>query len=127
MSLNTWLANDQTLSLTGAATRAALAWRRISDRPTSITIRRGSGTSKTTLAAQTVRVEWDNTAVEREGVSSSSGIQKATVFGVRDHATVTNTNILRGDRFSLDGVEYEVVSIMTPPGEVQAICEAQRA
>lgn len=126
MSLNAWLGSNN-IALPSAEERAFLAWRRISDRPTSITIVRGSGASKQTLAAQTVRLEWDNTAVERDGQIVSSGVQKCVVFGVRDHATATDTNILRGDRFRVDGVEYEVVSIMTPPGEVQAICEGQRA
>lgn len=122
MSLNGWLAGS-TLSVASAEARAALAWRRITDRPTSITIRRGSGASKQTLAAQTVRVEWDNSAVEREGIVTTAGRQHCVVFGVKDHETITDTNIKRADRFSINGVEYEVIAVMTPPGEVQAVCE----
>jgi len=122
VSLNSWLGGG-TPAVPSAEDRATQAWRRISDCPTSITIRRGSGASKQTLAAQTVRVEWDNTAIERDGQITAAGTQHCVVFGVRDHATVTDTNIQRADRFGLDGDEYEVITLLTPPGEVQAVCE----
>lgn len=119
-----WVADD-VIGVMSAETRAALAWRRISDRPTSIIITR----AKTQIAAQTVRIEWDNTATDHlnPAVNTITAVQKATVFGVRDHATEPDTDIQRSDRFRIEGVDYQVVSIMTPPGEVQAICEATRA
>lgn len=101
-----------------------MAWRRISDRPTSVVLVRGS----TPLDAQMVRIESDNTVTDQNspGTNTVMAIQKVTLFGVRDHATVADTDIERSDRFRINNVQYEVMTIMTPPGEVQAICEARR-
>ncbi len=123
-NFDTWAGTDYAEVL-DAEGRAAYAWRRIQDRPTSITLtREGTGV----LAAQDVRIESDNTVSDTTstGTNTQTAIQKLTVFGVRDHATVPDTNIQRSDRFRINGVNYEVMSLMTPPGEVQAICEARR-
>lgn len=126
--LDGWL-ESPTFALSGAASRAASEWRRILDRPSSIVISRGQGTRARTLAAQTVRLESDDTSSVRQSQAENMvvGVQHVTVFGIRDHATRADTDIERSDRFFIDGVTYEVISIMTPPGEVQAICEAVRA
>jgi len=44
--------------------------------------------------------------------------------GVKDHPTVTDTDIQRGDTFALNGINYRVVDLVFVPGEVQARCEA---
>lgn len=114
------------ISLMNAQARAALAWRRIQDRPTEITIRRGSGSAATILEAQVVRLEWDNAATDVEGINTMQAQQKLVVFGVRGLTGVEDTDIERSDQFSINDVRYQVFSIMTPPGEVQAICESTR-
>lgn len=116
-----WLAND----VVRPGARAAEAWRRISDRPTSITIRRAGAS----LPAQTVRIEWGGSAREDEdievAVDAMPGVGRLTAFGVRGHPTVTDTDIQRGDRFTLGASEVEVIALLLPPGEVQAICEVR--
>lgn len=101
-----------------AADRAALAWRRISEKPTSITIKRGT----TTLSAQTVRVESSGSSV-RVGTAGAVAVRDVVVFGVKSHAVVTDTNIRRNDRFVYGGEEYQVKDIVLTLGEVQARCE----
>lgn len=119
--LEAWLAND----VVRPGTRAVLAWRRINDRPTSIIIRRGG----TTLDAQTVRIEWSGYAREDEdievAVDAMPGVGRLTVFGVRGHPTLPDTDIQRGDRFIIGAAEAEVLAVMLPPGEAQAVCEVR--
>lgn len=122
-TLDGWLGSGTDIAVTSAQSRAELAWRRISDRPTSITIhRRGS-----TLVAQTVRLEWDNTASFNQGQVVVRGVQRVTVFGIKDHATLSDTDIEKSDQFAIGSVKYDVISVMLPPGEVQAVCEASQA
>ena len=116
-SFESWRGNEQA--------RAAEAWARISEQPTTITIRRGGES----LAAQTVRVEFSDSAREdldvRRGLNVMPGVQRAVVFGVRNHARVADTNIQRGDRFVIEATEFEVMAVIAVPGEVQAVCEAR--
>lgn len=97
--------------------RAALAWQRILDNPTSITLHR-LGTP------QTVRIEY-HAVRGREGDAATGSVaqQAVTVFGVQGHRTVTDTDIRRGDRFVLNDEEYDVVLVTSYPGEVQAVAE----
>jgi hypothetical protein len=117
--LNTILSTSSPID---ASHRAALAWRRISDKPTSITLKRGT----TTVSAQTVRVEYDESLKTVEGVSASPALRGVVVFGVRDHpdSSIADTNIRAKDRFVLGSVEYQVRDVVTTLGEVQAHCEA---
>ncbi len=105
--------------------RALDAWARIEDQPTTITIQRGG----TMLAAQTVRIEFSDAAREdlslHEGLNVVPGVQQAIVFGVRNHPTVADTEIERGDRFVIGATEFEVAGVIVAAGNVQAICEAR--
>lgn len=116
-SFESWRGNERA--------RAAEAWARISERPTTITIRRGAET----LEPQTVRVEFGDSAREdldvRRGLNVMPGVQRAVVFGVRNHPTVADSDIQRGDRFVVGATEFEVMAVIPAPGEVQAICEAR--
>lgn len=116
-----WIGSSN-LAITSAESRAALEWRRIQDRPTQIEITRQGEQ----LPLQTVRVEWNDTARIVNGEKIDRGAQYVTVFGIRDHACEDDTDIQRSDRFTIEKVVYEVISIMTPPGEIQAVCEAGR-
>lgn len=109
------------LSPMSAAYRAKRAWMRINDKPTSITIARGASD----LPAQTVRVELDSIANDVNGDHAVPGVQKCVVFGIKDHATLPDTDIQTGDRFVVDDVEYVVISIINTIGEIQAVGEAQ--
>lgn len=104
------------------AHRAALAWRRISEKPTSITIRRGTSP----LSAQTVRIEFSEASNQRHGASGEGAVRDVIVFGVRNHPDddIADTDTKPGDRFVHLNVEYQVRDLVTTLGEVQAHAEA---
>lgn len=120
-NINSWLTTSTPISATD---RAVDAWRRISQKPTSITLVR-NGVAQ---SAQTLRVEADNMSSEVEGLGmGQSSWRRVILFGVRSHPTVTDTNIQRDDRFALSGTQYRVVDVnATNLGEVQATAEAQQ-
>lgn len=100
--------------------RAADAWTRISEKPSSIVIVRGNAN----LAAQTVRIEMNNTTNQVTGAGNTIvSVQRATIFGVRDHATVADTDIKKGDRFKWEEMIFRVLSVIPQTGEIQALCE----
>ena len=105
--------------------RAVEAWERIGEKATAITIRRGGET----LDTQTVRIEMSDGGREdldlRRGLNVTPGVQRVVVFGVRQHPTVADTDIQRGDRFVVGVTEFEVIGVIAVVGEVQAICEAR--
>lgn len=103
------------------ANRAALAWRRINDKPSSITFRKPDGTD---LVAQTVRLEWDNQASAAESEAGAVATRKLIIFGIRDHATQANTDIGDGYRFAYLNDAYTVMDTIVTLGEVQAVAEA---
>lgn len=105
-----------------AESRAFDSWNRIKRDPTIIDIIRNT----TTLAAQTVRVEFSGTGEEGANAAGRSGRQRVVVFGVVDHPTITDTNIQARDRFALNKVQYEVITVVFNPGDIQAYCEAIR-
>lgn len=72
------------------------------------TITRGSGT----VAAQTVRLETlsgDKQMMGTGGVVHQIG---AMVLGYKGHPTIADTDLLPGDRFQVDEVNYEVIAVM---------------
>jgi len=103
--------------------RAADAWERILEKPTTITIKRGNAT----LPAQTVRFEYSNQqgSQEAKGGAGLSSNQQAVVFGIRGHESEPDTDIKRDDRFTVDGLQIRVISVIYQTGEVQARCEVQ--
>ena len=110
-------------ALTGAAAtetdRAVDAWRRINEKPTSISMKRDTGNA---VAAQTVRIEWGSSSGgsgERAGAGGQSSIRYGVVFGVHGHATVDDTDIQRGDRFTVNGYQYRVIDVLITLGERQ--------
>ena len=102
-------------------TRAAAAWNRIQDRPTSITLYR----SGSALAAQTVRLEYSeaSTSSERQGVAGQPSERQLIIFGVRNHATVAKTDIERGDLLKFEEANYKIIDVINLPGEIQAYTE----
>ncbi len=128
IDLSVWLGDAGMLAATPTATeeqRAALAWRRINDKPLHLTFRTPAGV---TLAAQIVRVEADSQATTSDSAAGLGPVRRCVVFGVRNHAlktsTVPDTNIGEGYRFIWSGSEYRVISVMTTLGEVQAVAES---
>jgi hypothetical protein len=117
MDLSAYLNDTNAIT---AAYRAAAAWTRINDKPSSVAFKKPDGT---VLTAQTVRLEYDNRATEAQGSAGKAPVRKLTIFGVRNHATVTNTIVDTGYRFVLDGREYRVVDTIVTIGEIQATAE----
>lgn len=112
-----WLADTDAIP---EATRAALAWRRINDRPSSVTFKTPSGS---VLDAQTVRVEHLSGASEPTSAAGAGAVRRCIVFGVRNHATVADTDIASGYRFIIAPDDYRVIDVIETPGEVQALAE----
>jgi len=105
-----------------AAQRAKDAWRRISDKPSTIMILRND--TPPYLAEQTVRVEYSIAQREVSGAGATTTVRGVTVFGVQGHPTITDLDIERGDKFALEGERYQVISVdHTLIGEIQARCE----
>ena len=108
------------LRVASIAGRAMDAWKRINDKPASITLLRDG----VTLAAQTVRLEYSVVFREVSGGAGKMAVAACVVFGVAGHPTVANTDIHRQDQFEIDNTFYTVLQVVEYPGEVQARCEA---
>jgi hypothetical protein len=104
------------------AFRAARAWLRINDKPSSITIVRDGVAD---LAAQTVRVEVNPIGETVSPALGSLGQGSVTVYGIRQHATLPDTDIRRGDRFLLGGRVYRITNVIDTLGERQATGEVE--
>ncbi len=117
---NAWIAART--SPINAAVRAVRAWARIGDRPISVTVYR----NRVAQAAQTVRLEYDSMRGIRE-IQMAGEVNKHRVilFGVLDHPDpdVDDTDLQKGDRFTLADGDYEIKSVIRLPGEVQATAE----
>jgi hypothetical protein len=110
---------DSDITPLGAEGRSVLAWRRIEDRATSVTILRGS----VTLDAQTVRIEFDDSQSSGQSVVGAGGSAEQhslILFGVVGHPSVDDTDLERGDRFAQGTMVYEIKTVKALPGEIQA-------
>lgn len=104
------------------ADRAASIWGMIQRNPTSITLKRGSST----LSAQTVRIEISNsggTMEQRAESNAVSGERMAIIFGIRNHATLSDTDIQTGDMLAINGEAHRVTSVINVPGGIEAHTE----
>ena len=103
---------------------AVRAWRLIQRKPGSIALTRGT----TVLAAQTVRIEYGTDETEIKGRSGAMVARRdIVVFGVKGHPDTENvpdTDIRRGDIFTLNGQGFRVTDVVHVVGGVQAQTEA---
>lgn len=109
------------IHVNGDEIKAMLAWRRIEQRGTVVRLYRAGAY----LPEQTVRVEYSTGAPKTAGSDVSRSSERDVIlFGVRGHpwGSVIDTDIAVGDRFVLAGetITYQVESVVTLPGEVQA-------
>lgn len=118
VSFAAWLGQGDAIS---AAERAALAWRRIQAKPSSVAFKSPAGA---TLTAQTVRIESDSSASPAESAAGLAPRRKVVLFGIRQHATLADTDMKEGYRFVLGSDEYRIMDVIDTIGERQAICEA---
>ncbi len=103
------------------ASRAALAYRRILDKPSSVAFKQPDGT---VLDAQIVRLESDNTSTPAMSDAGTAATRKLIVFGIQNHATLDDTDMQEGYRFVLDGQEYRIQDVIATLGELQGVAEA---
>lgn len=101
--------------------RAADAWKRIQEKPSTITLRTAAGANR---AAQTLRLEVDNRASVGESAAGVAPRMNVILYGVRGHATLTDTAMAEGDRFVYAGDQYTIRDIILQVGEIQGIAEA---
>lgn len=118
VNMNLWLSDKDTIK---AVSRAASAWKRINDKPSSVAFKDTTGT---VLAAQTVRIEYDNSVSQSEAASGRTAVRKVNIFGVWGHDSITDTDMKEGYRFILNNDQYRIVDIILTIGEIQAIAEA---
>lgn len=103
-----------------AAVRAGAAWKRIQDKPTTLTLLNREATV-------TVRVEYDSASADRLAETANTAVQRVWLFGIRDHETLADTDLVRGDEFELlDGgyKRFRIVDVILQTGEMQFIAEA---
>lgn len=93
-----------------AVERSSSVWWWINRKPTSIVLLRNGSP----LAAQTVRIEnaQPSETGTNGGLSSTRGVM---IFGIQGHATIADTNIVRGDQFKWNAAgalaNYEVIAV----------------
>jgi hypothetical protein len=121
IDVGAWLSSGGGGPAAQEATRAALAWRRIQDKPSSVAFRTPAGA---TLSAQDVRIESDSASSMSMSTAGTAGARKIVIFGIRNHQTLADTDIKEGYRLILAGDEYRVQAIVLQLGEVQAFAEA---
>lgn len=121
LDIGAWLSTGGGGPTAQAATRAALAWRRIQDKKTDVAFRTPAGS---TLAAQSVRVESDSGNSMSSSTAGNAGVRRIVIFGIKGHATLSDTVVAEGYRCVIAGDEYRVQSIVLTIGEVQAFAEA---
>lgn len=110
-----------------ASLRAERIWVKIERKPSSVAFTRPKQVLKTgTIAAlelpvQVVRVVSDNRASDVVGVAGTAPRRQAIVYGIRDHATLPDTDMDEGYTFLLDGDLYRIVDTIKIPGGLQGI------
>lgn len=99
-----------------AAFRASVELARIADKPTSVVLRR----NQVNLAAQTVRVEYDDTMPSEASSDSGTGYSKRGVlFGA------STLDVDTWDTFVLDEQEFTIMHVnRSPIGHIQCDFEA---
>ncbi len=65
---------------------------------------------------------------ESSGANTSMSYAGVLIVGYKDHPTIANTNIQRGDRFKAGGQNYEVKQVLPDtPSRLLAFAEAREA
>ena len=114
-----WLGTVPTYLKPQANIRAAAAWKRIQDKPETVAVWRNDDFDHN----ETVRLEWDNATNTMANTENAvTAITRVIVFGIRNHATLPNTDIVEGDEVYLGGEAYQVKDVLLTIGELQARC-----
>ncbi len=103
-----WLGGSGvSLVATQAPLRSQIQWSRILDKPDSLVLRREG----LDLAPQTLRIELDNGIQDASSPSGDSTSRGGTLFGIKGHPTLPDSDIELWDTFVLDDVEYTVTQV----------------
>lgn len=121
LDFGSWLAGSPSVVLAAVPMRAAIAWARISDKPTDVVFMTATGVK---LAPQTVRIEYDDPAMEADSEAGQGAMRKLTIFGIHGHADLDDTVIAKGYRFNFEGKQYTVIDAIRTHGQIQARAEA---
>ncbi len=123
-----WLGDGATTI--DAAARAVDALQRIRRWPSTVTFTKPKSVSKigttpaTELAAQVVRIEFDNRSTAIEGAAGVAPSLKLIVYGIQHHPSLEPTDMEEGYTFVMDGDSYRCVDVLSLPGERQGVWEA---
>lgn len=123
MGLNAWLGVSTFLDTAlDDEDRAYDTARRIAEQSSSVAFIR-AGVSQ---ASQTVRLEPLTTRRESVDPAGNQAVRRdMLITGYRDHPSLTNTSIQRGDRFFHAGQMFEVVDVLVEtPGRLLAFANA---
>lgn len=118
MNLSAWLYDGVAIP---EGERAALAWSRILDKPTSVVLKTASGVNR---AAQTVRIEVDNRSSLANSAVGAAPRMAVIVYGIKNHPTLPDTIMAEGDRFVLNNDSYRIEDIILTLGEIQGVAVA---
>lgn len=108
--------NDPTAEL------AAINWRNIQDKPSTVTILRNGSPLASTYV---VRIEPYSIAREDEKDFQTAGLQRAIIFGIKDHPDplVVDTPLQINDEVIDGNRHFEIITIIPHWGGIQAVCE----
>lgn len=109
---NNYLRNRETYNK--ATARAILAYNRIIEKPTTITIDGQVGT-------QIVRIEFNRYILDEGSQFTETQNLRGVMFGVIGHPSAPNNSFQSDDTFFYNGEKYRVESVWQTLGEIQAI------
>lgn len=121
LSYSNWLSGTLTTAqqrTERAQERAADAWKRINEKPSTITLRTAAGVNR---ASQVMRLEVDNRASVGESAAGVTPRMNVILYGIRGHATLADTVMAEGDRFVYAGDQYAIQDVILQTGEIQGV------
>lgn len=123
IDFNSWLQGDGSIVKTQIPLRATVQQSRILDKDTDVEFKRNG----TDLAPQTVRIEFDSFVTDANSEAGTGYSRKGTLFGIRGHPLLDDTDVQVWDTFVMDKMEYTIIFVnLQTHGQVQAIFEAVR-
>jgi len=100
--------------------RAQSAYKRVQDKPTTITFRKPMPPGRpATLAPQTLRVEVNNRAGLATSEAGSAPVMGVIVYGWRGHPSYPDSDIAEGYTFTLGKDTYRIEDVILTFGEIQ--------
>lgn len=126
MSLTRWLGSGPSIVATQHQVLASAQQKIIVDKEVDIEFVKPKEVTKSgtipemVLPPQTVRIEYDSRATTVAGVAGTAPIMRATIFGVRGHPDLDDTDIAEGYTFQYEGDHFRITDVIPVIGGVQA-------